>query len=250
MANSKSVIIKIKRQLTPDAKPSWEEFEIPYKPNMNITSALMEIAANPVTRDGKHTAPIAYDSCCLEEICGSCAMLINGRARMACSSLLDNLDQPIKLEPLSKFPVVRDLAVDRSVLFENLKNVKAWIPVDGTYDLGPGPRMTMEDQEEAYPLSNCISCCCCMEACPQFTEDTGFVGAATISQVRLFNTHPTGQALKRERLTALMGDGGIQECGYAQNCVEVCPKGIPLTTSIAEVGGQVMKQALTDLLRK
>ena len=250
MANTKSVIIKIKRQDTPDQKPRWEEFEIAYKPNMNITSALMEIAANPVTRDGKKTTPITYDSCCLEEICGSCAMLINGRARMACSSLIDQLDQPIKLEPFSKFPVVRDLAVDRSVIFENLKKVKAWVPVDGTYDLGSGPRLTAEAQEVAYPLSRCISCCCCMEACPQFTEDTGFVGAATISQVRLFNTHPTGAALKRERLSALMGDGGIQECGYAQNCVEICPKEIPLTTSIAEVGGQVMKQALGDLLQK
>ncbi len=82
-----------------------------------------------------------------------------------------------------------------------------------------------------------------MEACPQFNESTGFVGAATISQVRLFNTHPTGAALKRERLAALMGDGGIQECGYAQNCVEVCPKDIPLTRSISQVGGEVMKQA-------
>ena len=243
MPTTKSVLLKIRRQLTPDAPASWEHFEIPYKPNMNVTSALMEIAAHPVTRDGKPTTPITYDSNCLEEICGSCAMLINGRARMACSSLLDHLEQPIKLEPLSKFPLVR-------VLFENLKKVKAWVPVDGTYDLGPGPRVTMQAQEQAYPLSNCISCCCCMEACPQFNEDTGFVGAAAISQVRLFNTHPTGAALKRERLSALMGDGGIQECGYAQNCVEICPKEIPLTTSIAEVGGQVMKQALGDLLRK
>jgi len=174
----------------------------------------------------------------------------SGRKHLTNRSYAKNLEQPIKLEPLSKFPVVRDLAVDRSVLFENLKKVKAWIPIDGTYDLGSGPRMSAEDQEKAYPLSRCISCCCCMEACPQFNEDTGFVGAATISQVRLFNTHPTGQALKRERLTALMGDGGIQECGYAQNCVEICPKEIPLTTSIAEVGGQIMKQALGDLFRK
>ena len=74
--------------------------------------------------------------------------------------------------------------------------------------------------------------------------------AAAIAQVRLFNTHPTGKALERERLSALMGDGGIQECGYAQNCVEVCPKDIPLTRSIAEVGGEVMKQAIGDLFRK
>src|ERR1700738_206050 len=168
MANTKSVLLKIKRKRPPDAKPSGEEFEIPYKPNMNVTSALMEIAANPVTRDGKQTTPVTYDSNCLEEICGSCAMLINGRARMACSALLAPLDQPIKLEPFSKFPVVRDLAVDRSVLFENLKKVKAWVPVDGSYDLGPGPRVNPQEQEQAYPLSRCISCCCWMEACPQF----------------------------------------------------------------------------------
>ncbi len=63
-----------------------------------------------------------------------------------------------------------------------------------------------------------------MEVCPQFNEDTGFVGAATIAQVKLFNNHPTGKVLKEERLRALAGDGGIQECGFAQNCVEVCPK--------------------------
>jgi len=245
----KNVIIKIRRQDAPDAKPYWEEFAIPYRPNLNVIACLMEIALNPVTRDGKRTTPIVYDSNCLEEVCGSCSMLINGKARMACSALVDKLEQPIKLEPFSKFPVVRDLSVDRSVLFENLKKVKAWVPVDGSYDLGPGPRMTPEDQEAAYPLSRCISCCCCMEACPQFNENTGFVGAATIAQVRLFNTHPTGKALKRERLQALMGDGGIQECGYAQNCVEVCPKDIPLTRSISEVGKDVMKQAIADLFR-
>jgi succinate dehydrogenase / fumarate reductase iron-sulfur subunit len=250
MPNNKPVIIRIKRQANPNEQARWEEFELPYKPNMNVISCLMEIAANPVTRDGKKTSPITYDSNCLEEVCGSCAMLINGRARMACSALIDNLDQPVRLEPFSKFPVVRDLAVDRQVLFENLKKVKAWVPIDGSYDLGSGPRLTMEEQESSYPLSRCISCCCCMEVCPQFNENTGFVGAATISQVRLFNTHPTGAALKRERLAALMGDGGIQECGYAQNCVEVCPKDIPLTKSISEVGGAVMKQAVGDLFSK
>jgi len=250
MADQKNVIIKIKRRDTPNAQPRWEEFELAYKPGMNVISSLMEIAANPVTRDGKATTPITYDSNCLEEVCGSCAMLINGRTRMACSALIDQLDQPIKLEPFTKFPVIRDLAVDRSVLFENLKTVKAWVPIDGSYDLGSGPRLAPEEQEASYPLSRCISCCCCMEACPQFNEDTGFVGAATISQVRLFNTHPTGAALKRERLAALMGDGGIQECGYAQNCVEVCPKDIPLTKSISEVGGEVMKQAIGDLFHK
>lgn len=247
---NKTVILKIKRQLSPEAKPHWDEFELPWKPGMNVISSMMDIAANPVTRDGKPTRPITYDSNCLEEVCGSCAMRINGKARMACSALVDKLSQPITLEPLSKFPIIRDLAVDRSVLFENLKRVKAWVPVDGTYDLGAGPRQTQRSQEEAYPLSRCISCCCCMEVCPQFNDKTNFVGAATIAQVRLFNTHPTGKALKEERLHALMGDGGIQECGYAQNCVEVCPKDIPLTDAISEVGGQVMRQAIKDIFTR
>jgi succinate dehydrogenase / fumarate reductase iron-sulfur subunit len=162
-------------------------------------------------------------------------------------ALVDNLEQPIKLEPLSKFPLVRDLQVDRSVLFENLKAVKAWVPVDGTYDLGSGPRVFPQQQEASYPLSNCISCCCCMEVCPQFNDDTGFVGAATIAQVKLFNDHPTGKVFKEERLRALAGDGGIQECGFAQNCVEVCPKGIPLTNAISDISRDVLIQKAKDL---
>src|ERR1035437_9879235 len=152
--SGKTIQVEIRRQATPDQPARTEKFAIPYRPNMNITALLGEIALNPVTVDGTVTTPVTYDSNCLEEICGSCAMLINGKARMACSALVDRLEQPIRLAPLSKFPVVRDLSVDRSVLFENLKKVKAWVPVDGTYDLGAGPRQSAEQQEEAYPLSN------------------------------------------------------------------------------------------------
>src|SRR5258708_3996287 len=104
---ARTIEVHIKRQATPDAPIRTEKFSIPYRPNMNITSLLGEIAAEPVTASGQQTTAIAYDSNCLEEICGSCAMLINGKARMACSALVDKLEQPITLAPLSKFPVVR-----------------------------------------------------------------------------------------------------------------------------------------------
>ena len=248
MAN-KTVKIEIKRQASPEDPAVWEKYEVEYRVGLNVTSALMDIAANPVTADGKPTTPVSYDSNCLEEICGSCAVLINGRARMACSALIDTLEQPIKIQPLSKFPIVRDLQVDRGVLFENLKKVQAWVPIDGTYDLGAGPRLYPQQQEVNYPLSNCISCTCCMEVCPQFNVATGFVGAATIAQVKLFNNHPTGSVLKEERLRALAGDGGIQECGYAQNCVKACPKLLPLTSAIADVSRDVIVQTVKDFLR-
>lgn len=247
---AKTIELKIKRQSTPDGQPFWEEFSIPYKPNMTVTAALMAIAANPVTTDGKPTTPVTYDANCLEEVCGACAMRINGRPRQACSALIDALEKPIRLEPLTKFPVVRDLQVDRSFLFESLKRVKGWIPIDGTYNLGEGPRVAPETQEEMYPLSRCISCCNCLEVCPQVTDATGFVGAAIIAQVKLFNMHPTGKMHARERLEALMGRGGIQECSYAQNCVEICPKGIPLTQAISDVNRDVLVEAVRSFLRR
>jgi succinate dehydrogenase / fumarate reductase iron-sulfur subunit len=248
---TRTIKVEIKRQSSPDSPAITEKFEIPYRPNMNITSLLGEIACNPVTTDGTVTAPISYDSNCLEEICGSCAMLINGKATMACSALVDKLtgpnkDQTITLAPLSKFPVVRDLAVDRSVLFENLKRVKAWVPIDGSYDLGAGPKQAPQIQEQRYPLSNCISCTICMEVCPQFNDATGFVGAATIAQVKLFNMDPSGSVLKEERLRALAGDGGVQECGFAQNCVQACPKQLPLTEAISDMGRDVFIQQVKD----
>jgi len=252
---AQSIKVEIKRQSNPNAPATIEKFEVPYRPGMNITSLLGEIALNPVDVSGKPTTPITYDSNCLEEICGSCAMLINGKAAMACSALVDKLtgpnkDQPITLAPLSKFPVVRDLAVDRSVLFENLKKVKAWVPIDGTYDLGEGPRQLPQLQQELYPLSNCISCTICMEVCPQFNDVTGFVGAATIAQTKLFNRNPTGKVLEAERLRALSGDGGIQECSFAQNCVQACPKQLPLTEAISDMGRDVFIQQVKDFFTR
>ena len=85
-----------------------------------------------------------------------------------------------------------------------------------------------------------------MEVCPQFNDQTNFVGAATIAQVKLFNNNPTGKVLKEERLRALAGDGGVQECGFAQNCVEACPKQLPLTEAISDVSRDVMLQQVKE----
>jgi succinate dehydrogenase / fumarate reductase iron-sulfur subunit len=147
---------------------------------------------------------------------------------------------------MKKFPLIRDLAVDRGKMFEALKRVRGWIPIDGTYDLGPGPRQAPEDQEINYVLSTCMTCGCCLEVCPQVGQDTAFIGAAAISQVRLFNNHPTGKMHADERLRGLMEPGGVNDCGKAANCAEACPKGIPLTSSIAEMARATTKQAFKD----
>lgn len=249
------IVLKIKRQDSPDTAPYWQTFTLPYKPNMNITSALRAIAANPVTDDKTKTTPICYDAACLEEVCGSCTMNINGAARQACSALIDHIraehgDGPITLAPMAKFPLVRDLVVDRSRMFENLKRINGWVPVDGYYKLGAGPKIDPKKQEELYAMSRCMTCGCCLEACPQFTIDNQFVGAQVISQVKYFNLHPTGKVDGDERLEAVMGEGGITDCGNAQNCVKVCPKEIPLLDSIGWVGRAATVYAVKKFFTK
>lgn len=257
--------VRILRQDGPAQASYWERHKVAYEPELNVISVLQKIAAQSKTADGKAVSPVAWDCNCLEEVCGACTMVINGKVRQSCSALVDRLlkDRPgeIELAPMSKFPVLRDLCVDRTRLFRGLQRVKAWIPVDGYYHTGPGPKVSQEAQEQAYPLSECMSCGCCLEACPQYTKielerldgesdadfdkrktesyDKGFVGAHAISQAVLFNSHPTGANNAGERLDALTTEGGIQSCGNAQNCVAVCPKRIPLTTSIARAGRAV-----------
>ncbi|MBN1945647.1 MAG: succinate dehydrogenase iron-sulfur subunit [Bradymonadales bacterium] len=244
----KTIHFRIRRQDNPRSAPYWQEFQIPYRPEHNVVSALMEIRENPVTTQGEKVEPVAWESNCMEEVCGSCTMLINGKPRQACSTLVDTLTEPIVLEPLTKFPVVRDLMVDRQAMFESLKKVKAWIDIDGSWNVHTGgPRISPQEWEENYIYSRCMTCGCCMEACPQFGPSYPFVGPATLAQVRLMNAHPTGKYFRADRLHAIMGEGGLSDCGNAQNCVEVCPKDIPLTTAIGELGRQTTIQMLKDL---
>ncbi len=254
--------VRVLRQDEPGGKSYWELHQVKYEREMNVISVLQRIAAQATTVDGKKVTPVAWDCGCLEEVCGSCTMVINGHVRQSCSALVDRLlaENPdeIVLQPMAKFPVIRDLMVDRARLFRSLKRIKGWVPVDSYYNLGPGERISQSEQERNYPLSQCMSCGCCLDACPQYQKieltqkdgesndefeqrqnaafDESFIGAAAISQAMLFNNHPTGKALAGARLDALSGPGGVTNCGNAQNCVAVCPKEIPLTTSIARTG--------------
>ncbi len=206
--------------------------------------------------------PVVWECNCLEEVCGACTIVINGRVRQACTALVDQLlaEKPgeIELRPMTKFPVLRDLMVDRWRIFVALEKIRAWLPVNSYYHMGPGQRQSQDTQQMAYLYSKCMSCGCCLEACPQFLKielhrkegeteiefharereviDRSFMGAHAVAQVELFNSNPIGGMNTAERLDALVSEGGIQTCGNAQNCVKVCPKQIPLTTAIAHAG--------------
>lgn len=237
----KTIRLKIKRQEKAGAEPRWDTFEVPYKQNMNVISALMEIRKNPVTKEGQTVQPPAWEAACLEEVCGSCTMNINGYVRQACSALVEDVGVAdgealdITLEPMQKFPLIRDLVVDRSKMFLNLKKIDGWVPIDGSYDLGMGPAQDDHIRHLRYALSRCMTCGCCLEACPQVNDHSPFVGPAAVAQTLLFNLHPVGKTLENERLDFMTSEEGITGCGNAQNCVKVCPKGVPLTQAIAQI---------------
>lgn len=245
----KQFILKVFRGIP--SHQYWEEFELEQREGLNVISCLMEIQKHPYNKQGKKVEPVVWEQGCLEEVCGSCSMLINGKPRQACTAIIRViLEQTgrnvITLAPFSKFPLVRDLIVDRSSMFDNLKKVHAWIEAD-EYGRGPGPKISQDKQEVLYSLSTCMTCGCCAEACPQINPDSKFVGPAVVSQVRLFNAHPTGKFQRSERMKPMMEEGGIGDCGNAQNCVKVCPKNIPLTDSIASVSRDATVESVREL---
>jgi len=230
----------------------YEEFELPRQSNANVISALMDIQKTPINKQGSKTTPVVWEQGCLEEVCGSCSMLVNGVPRQACTALIEPYIQMTKsttitLAPFTKFPLIRDLVVNRTKMFDALKKVRAWIEVDGTYDIGEAPKISSDVQEVLYVLSTCMTCGCCSESCPQTNNKSKFIGPAAISQTRLFNSNPVGKFTKSKRLRPLLEEGGVADCGNAQNCIKVCPKGIPLTESIALIGREATKQALKDV---
>jgi len=241
---AKTIRFEIKRQLNSESKSFVHVFEIPYREDANVISTLMEIRKNPVTVDGQLVEPVAWEAACLETVCGTCTMYVNGHIRQACTALIDEVAERngdtlvVRLEPMRKYPIIRDLIVDRSKMFENLIKIKGWVPIDGSYDLGMAQPQDDHVRKLRYDLSRCMTCGCCMEACPQVNERTEFVGPAAIAQALLFNNHPVGKTFADDRLEFLTGEEGMTNCGNAQNCVKVCPNEVPLTLAIAEMNRQ------------
>lgn len=240
-AHPTKIRLKVLRQQDKNAESHWDTFEIPFVEKLNVISALMAVQKNPKTVDGNAVRPPSWEAACLEEVCGSCTMNINGTIRQACTALIEDIAEvvgdayEVSLEPMKKFPLVRDLVVDRSKMFENLKKVKGWVPIDGSFDRGMAPAQDDAVRHVRYALSRCMTCGCCVEACPQVNERSTFVGPAALGQALLFNLHPVGKALEKDRLDFLTTEEGITGCGNAQNCVKVCPKSVPLTRAIAQL---------------
>ena len=187
-----------------------------------------ETVANALTRineglEATKKGPIRWECSCLQKKCGACAMVINGRPGLACDARLSEYGETIRLEPLKKFPRVADLIVDRSVLYENLKALGAWLsdPAaarEGTWEL-------------SYESSRCLQCGCCLEVCPNFDPDGAFAGtAAAVPIARLLSELP---AESLTELSKTYRNHFYNGCGKSLACRRICPAGIDVDRVLA-----------------
>ena len=160
-------VIRVKRAAGPAAPAVWQEFAYEGHESDSVAAALRELnARTPLTDlEGREAPPVRWECGCACGKCGACAMRVNGLPTLACKAFLGPLGQTVTLEPLSKFPLVADLVVDRGVIFEQLKKIHLWLS---------GAAVTREKTHELrFQSSRCLMCGCCLEICPNFRAAGG-----------------------------------------------------------------------------
>ena len=169
--------------------------------------------------------------------------MINGRNRLACKVLIKDLEQPIVVEPMRSFPVVKDLVVDMTGFFEKYRSIKPYLVNDE-----PPPkteRLQSPQERERYDdTTKCILCGACTTSCPSFWANSQYVGPAAIVQAHrfIFDSRDQGSA---ERLAILNDTSGVWRCRTIFNCTEACPRGINVTQAIGEVKTLLVKRSVT-----
>lgn len=213
-------ILTVLRRERNAKKSQWQSFEYEAQNESDtIASALTVFNMQEVLYDisGNEARKIEWECSCLQKKCGACAMIIDGKPRLACEAKLSEVKNgKIKIEPLRKFPVICDLIVDRSILFENLKTLKLWLSSDASAG--------ESNQELAYEASECLQCGCCLEICPNFYAGGKFFGMSTVSvTMRLLSEMEPSDY---QKIAKLYEKHIFEGCGKSLACRDVCPKKI------------------------
>lgn len=209
-----------------DNEPQWRAYTVAAEPADRVLDVLHAVK-------WRHDGSLAFRRSCAHGICGSDAMMINGRNRLACKVLVRDLRQPITVEPMRGFPVVRDLIVDMTGFFETYRSVKPYLiaeepPPAAERHQSPVERDCYDD------TTKCILCGACTTSCPSFWANHEYVGPAAIVQAHrfLFDSRDHGAD---QRLGVLNAKSGVWRCRTIFNCTDACPRGINVTKAIGEV---------------
>jgi fumarate reductase iron-sulfur subunit len=170
---------------------------------------------------------LSYRWSCRMGVCGSCGMMVNGEPTLTCATYLKRfMPGPIRVEPLTGFPVIRDLIGDIEDFLEKLRRVSPWVVREEERHLSEGEHLQTPEQLADYKrYSMCINCMLCYAACPIYELEPGFVGPAAIALAQRYNLDSRDQG-SAERMNALSNSEGIWACTFVGECSTVCPKNV------------------------
>lgn len=218
------MIVKIKRQTASDTPSYWQSFAYDGPKHVTVSAILdaLNYTDDLYDTEGKPAPRIRWECSCMQAVCGGCAMIINGVPALACATFADQVKgKELVLEPLSKFPVVEDLMVDRSIIHENLIKTKAYLEGAAIND--------KKQHAQQYSTAKCLKCGLCLEVCPNYHPGAEFHGAVLANESYLITSL---SAEKNRSLTKAYKTHFGAGCSKALSCQKVCPAGIETLTSV------------------
>ncbi|HUF07555.1 MAG TPA: succinate dehydrogenase iron-sulfur subunit [Candidatus Binatia bacterium] len=219
-----------------DVEPHWEEYAVSAEPTDRVLDLLHQVKWYT---DGTLT----FRRSCAHGVCGSDAMVINGRNRLACEYLVRDAGPVITVEAMRGMAIIKDLLVDMDPFWEQYKSVKPFLVNDELPPDGKERRQSPADRERYEDTSRCILCAACTTSCPVFWSDQSYVGPAAIVNAHRFIVDSRDTATQ-ERLEIMADPDGVWRCRTTFNCVEACPRGIRVTRAILEVTSEIGRAGL------
>ena len=212
-----------------DEVPKTQEYEIPCEPDWKVLDAINFIK-------DEVDSTVSHRWSCRMAVCGSCGMMVNGAPKLTCKTSLADYGDTVEIEPLANFPIVKDLVVELEGFMDKFKAVKPWIVAakeeaevkamaDSDTMKGGTNRQSAEELLEFKQFSMCINCMLCYSACPVVANEPDFLGPAAIALGHRYNMD-NRDAGEDERNEIFRGEGTVFSCSYANECSEVCPKGV------------------------
>ncbi|GAA3221416.1 succinate dehydrogenase iron-sulfur subunit [Streptomyces sp. XM83C] len=219
------------RRFNPEvsAEATWQDFQLEIDPKERVLDGLHKIKWD---LDGTLT----FRRSCAHGICGSDAMRINGKNRLACKTLIKDInpEKPITIEPIKGLTVLKDLVVDMEPFFQAYRDVMPFLITKDTNEPTRERLQSAEDRERFDDTTKCILCAACTSSCPVFWNDGQYFGPAAIVNAHRFIFDSRDEA-GEQRLEILNDKDGVWRCRTTFNCTDACPRGIEVTKAIAEV---------------
>lgn len=230
--------------LDPASRPHTQTFYLEETDSLSLFIALSRIRE-------EQDPSLQFDFCCRAGICGSCAMMINGRPGLACKTLTKDLPSEITLLPLPVFRLIGDLSVDTGTWFRGMnEKVQSWIHTDKTFDpTTVEERMDNALAEEIYELERCVECGCCVASCGTANMREDFMGAVAMNRIARFMMDPRDHRTPGQYFDVVGTDEGIFGCMGLLACEDVCPKNLPLQDQLGILRRKMGWEAVKHLFR-